>query len=234
MTCMHMCVAVCLHVRVLIHLSISERTCALNCFHLSPLSPTKDMVKFASSQWTLPGQPKVCCMLIASVFNYSGYCYLTFTGWSMLSLVLVCCPSSTSTPLSGVLVLLAIAMLHKVAYGVRICIVSISIDFFFSVQSLCLCRDSELVGAALHAGCSRSANSPRLLNERRGEATFAKHVCTIYCFILINSGSSLMLGMTLLQMHITLLCPAFLEGIVLAVSDNSIERTCMCTCYVLY
>ena len=42
-----------------IHLSISERTCAPNCFHLSPLSPTKDMVKFAGSQWTLPGQPKV-------------------------------------------------------------------------------------------------------------------------------------------------------------------------------
>ena len=40
-----------LHVHVHVHAS--------NCFHLLPLSPAKDMIKYVNSQWTLPGQPKV-------------------------------------------------------------------------------------------------------------------------------------------------------------------------------
>ena len=137
MTCMHMCAAVCLHVRMLIrficqfqkgHVLRTVFTCR-RCHQQRTWSSSRVL-----SGHYLVNQKYVACLYIASVFNYSSCCYLTFTGWSVLSLVLVCCPPSTSTsPLSLVLVLLAMAILHKVAYGVRICIVSISIDLFFSV-----------------------------------------------------------------------------------------------------
>ena len=127
----------------------------------------------------------------------------------MLSPVLVCCPPSTLiSPLSRALVPLVTAILLKVAYVVLVYVLCIFTCCYIVVYN----RHGyvEIVGRL-----GKHSMQARVLHEWRGKVSLAKHFVCI-TLILANSGSSLMPVMTLLLTPIIPLCPAFLEGIVLA------------------
>lgn len=138
----------------------------------------------------------------------------------MLSPVLVCCPPSTLiSPLSRVLVLLATAISLKVAYGVLTYVLCIFTCCYILVYNRHGYMD--IVGRLAKHSMQEAVEEVQTLPEysTNGEVKLlSPSMLYMYVLrlILANSGSSLMPVMTLLPTPIIPLCPAFLEGIVLA------------------
>ena len=141
---------------MLIHVSISERTCAVNYFHLPSLTSAKDLVQFTDSQWTLSKKLVVCLLLLGTCIVLLSHFHRlihAFTSAGMLYAAL------------SVHQLLGHWQHWPWLHYTRL---PMAYSYLSVIQLPCLCRDCGSLGTALHASSSRSANSPEVLHKRRG------------------------------------------------------------------